>query len=331
MRAAPVPQSLRLLTLNLRFDSQPDSLSPRDSISSLPRHLPTSPEYYKLPYEAPWSTRRLLIAREIAFTSPDLILVQEALHRQVLDLCEILGPTYSGPLGVGRDDGVSLGEYAAIFYKPSKLKHKESETFWLSEEPFKVGSKFPGAGSVRIATAATFNDGALVVVNTHWDEQSDDQRKLAGSLLRWYTGSRLNSGASTVIVAGDFNSPSEGPDSAGYQIITGQSLPVEISDDFKKKYKKGENAPELRDLAQECDPMGRSGHLATFTGFRGFERRKQDMQRIDFVMMAGNGEVERYRVAENWWDADRVLSDHRPVYVDVKIQETDGKGACEIV
>lgn len=328
-------RQLRLVTLNLRFDAQPDSLPPKDSIGALPRRLPSSPDYYRLPYEAPWSTRRLLIVRELAFTDPDLILVQEALHRQVLDLAELLGSAYSGPVGVGREDGVSVGEYSAIFYKPAKLSFKESETFWLSKEPFKVGSRYPGAGSVRIATTATFDDGKLVVVNTHWDEQSDEQRKVAASLLRWYTGSRLNGAAKTVIVGGDLNSPAEGKGSAGYSIMTGKDEPVEISEEFRDRYKGGEDSPALRDLGQECEPMGRSGHFATFTGFRGWEDRKKDMERIDFVMMAGEGEVERYRVGENWWDTERVLTDHRPVYVDLRIPRSgdspDTDGSCRIM
>jgi endonuclease/exonuclease/phosphatase family metal-dependent hydrolase len=55
-----------------------------------------------------------------------------------------------------------------------------------SNTPF-VPSKFPGAGSFRVCTVAHLqprNDGTkFTVLNTHMDERSEPQRKLAASLI----------------------------------------------------------------------------------------------------------------------------------------------------
>ena len=79
-----------------------------------------------------------------------------------------------------------------------------------SETPF-VPSKHSKAGSYRVVTAARFQSSTdptikFSVLNTHFDDQSDDQRRLGGSMLRYrahYEVKETNSKA--VIVVGDFN------------------------------------------------------------------------------------------------------------------------------
>ncbi|KAI5781270.1 plasminogen-binding protein pgbB [Geopyxis carbonaria] len=330
---------LRLLTWNLRYDSLPDSIPLSTSIASLPAAIPadTSIPYYPSPAEAPWSTRRIGVARTLAATAPDLIAVQEALSRQVADLSALL-PSYTR-LGVGRDDGVDAGEFSAIYFRPSPaLKLQSWDTFWLSPTP-SVPSRFPGAGSTRTATVARF--AACTVLCTHWDDQSDAQRRLAASLIRYRAAYEAATTRRPVFVLGDFNSPSDGDDSGGYAILTGHAEPVEIEAGFREQYRVDgmggwQDQWGMADVAAETPPIGRSGHHATFTGFKRWG--EMDLKRIDFVMAgvppgvqngtlggrvsqgAGRGwRGVRYSVGETWFDDEPMHSDHRPVWVDVVV------------
>ena len=123
-----------------------------------------------------------------------------------------------------------------------------------------------------------------------------------------------------MFILGDFNSPSSGPDRGGYEIITGTRTPQPIDPAFAERYGQGERGWAFNDLLALTQPMGRSGNHATFTGF--LEHRKMDLKRIDFAMAGGGGwEVVRYRVGEDCSDAQRMASDHRPVWVDVVVKE----------
>ena len=96
----------------------------------------------------------------------------------------------------------------------------ETDTFWLSREPFKPGSHFPGAGTPRLATFALFqllpsaaaagkhgeNIRNVVLINTHLDHVSDDQRKLgAAMVLHRARYEALKRSGVTVFVTGDLN------------------------------------------------------------------------------------------------------------------------------
>jgi len=198
------------------------------------------------------------------------------------------------------------------------------ETVWLGPSPFSPGSKFPGAGSVRTVTVGRF--AGLTVLATHWDEQSDAQRRLAGSLVRWL-GCWESGKGRMVVLAGDFNSPPEGEDAGAYEIVMGRRGMVDVPTEFERRFPVGKEVGGwwFKDLAQETEPLGRSGHLASFTGFRGW--RKMDLTRIDFVCAGGGGwRAVRYRVGENWWDAERMGSDHRPVWVDFEVVRSEERG-----
>lgn len=98
----------------------------------------------------------------------------------------------------------------------------ETDTFWLSQEPFKPGSRFPGAGTSRLATLALFqplpstaaegeHDGHkdirnVVLINTHLDHVSDDQRRLgAAMVLHRARYEALKRPGVAVLVTGDLN------------------------------------------------------------------------------------------------------------------------------
>ncbi|KAI5819235.1 plasminogen-binding protein pgbB [Pyronema omphalodes] len=328
---------IRLLTWNLRYDSLPNSIPVNTSISNLPLHLPADQSLrpYSSAQEQPWSTRRIFITREILFHQPGIICFQEALSRQISDLGELL-PGYEY-IGVGRDDGKLSGEYEAIFWRRDmvQLINGDWDTFWLSETP-EVPSRFPGAGSVRSATRGRFRvygGREITVVCTHWDEQSDAQRKLAASLVRMRGAHELSTTGNPVFILGDFNSPRQGVDSGGYQIMTGKADPVKVNKTFEYNFGGVKKGWGFLDLAEETNPLKRSGHAFTFTGFK--RHGSMDVSRIDFILgsrsleaysegndlelkIGGNGwKVERFRIGENWYDQEGISSDHRPVYADV--------------
>lgn len=126
---------------------------------------------------------------------------------------------------------------------------------------------------------------------THWDDRSDAQRRLAASLILYRGAYEAATTNSPVFVLGDFNSPSMGIGSGGFQIITGQIDPVDIESGFKEKYKieSGINAGFVfQDVLGATPPERRSGHHATFTGFSPAGDLSK-FQRIDFIMGGSNG------------------------------------------
>ena len=162
--------------------------------------------------------------------------------------------------------------------------------------PFDV-SRYPGAGSLRICTAGRFTlkgekpiDFSLL--NTHLDDQSDDQRRLGASLILYrakYEAWHSNGGP--VVITGDFNSPSTGTDSGAYNITTGV-LPMEpLNATFAARYATPKNAfPNfiMQDLKGAAPRFSVGGNFATYTGF-GDPDDPSVWTRIDFVFGGNNG------------------------------------------
>jgi hypothetical protein len=135
--ALPVTSSyLRLATWNLCYDSKPDNISVNDTISSLPPLFPTDDKisFYSNASETAWSSRRIGVANEILFSRADIFCAQEALLRQVTDLEQLLGSEYAR-IGVGRDDGLTSGEYAAIYYRTSAVSLRDWDTGVAKQYP----------------------------------------------------------------------------------------------------------------------------------------------------------------------------------------------------
>ena len=86
-----------------------------------------------------WSNRKDRVAALIRRNRPDLVGLQEALRTQLDDLLTRL-PDYD-VYGVGRDDGMTKGEYSAILVRRTRFEVRASDTFWLSDTPAVAGSK----------------------------------------------------------------------------------------------------------------------------------------------------------------------------------------------
>ncbi|CCO32207.1 hypothetical protein BN14_06261 [Rhizoctonia solani AG-1 IB] len=317
-------KALRLTTWNLRYDSQSNNLTVADSIANLPdRLLEPQPYYADASHEKPWSTRRIGVAALLDFQGSSIVSFQEALARQVHDLQELLGKEW-GWVGVGRDDGIERGEFSPIFFKKSVVQLKSWDTFWLTNTPFDV-SKYPGAGSYRICTVARLSIGgsSFTLLNTHFDDQSDAQRRLAASLILHRAKYEAAVTQAPVFVNGDFNSPAEGTDNGAYRIFTGAIAPVAINSTFAEKFAVPESSP-LPEGFKMVDTRGATprdkvfGHFATYTGFSA-PGYTSPYGRIDFVFGASHVKWQSvaYKADEALYDDGVYLSDHRPVTVDL--------------
>ena len=153
-----------------------------------------------------WEKRCQVICDQVNFMSPDIFGAQEVLHTQLVDMLAGLdGYDY---IGVGRDDGNTGGEYAAIFYKTNRLRLLDSGNFWLSETPDRPGLGWDAA-CVRICTWGKFarqtatDDEAFFFFNLHMDHVGVVARREAAKLIVQKI-SEIAPGA-PVIVTGDFN------------------------------------------------------------------------------------------------------------------------------
>jgi endonuclease/exonuclease/phosphatase family metal-dependent hydrolase len=173
-------QSLKVMTYNIRLDT------PVDSVNQ-------------------WPNRKEKVFALIQKYNPDVIGVQEALHHQLMDLVQNLSE-YSY-IGVGRDDGMTKGEYSAILYKKARLTPEMQKTFWLSETPDVAGSKSWDAAITRVCTFGKFKDQqsgkAYFIFNTHFDHLGKIARTNSASLIK--TKIEMFVGKIPVILVGDFN------------------------------------------------------------------------------------------------------------------------------
>ncbi|MGQ0815260.1 MAG: endonuclease/exonuclease/phosphatase family protein [Gemmatimonadota bacterium] len=193
--SATSAEALRAMTFNIRYGTAPDSNNA-------------------------WPHRRGLTFRVIDDFAPIVLGVQEALRFQ-LDEIERQLPHFS-EIGVGRDDGMQKGEYAAILYDRRRLEVIDQGTFWLSDTPDVPGSMTWGNKYPRIVTWARFrertNGSAFYVFNTHWDHESQPARERGALLLLERIRARP-APTDPVIVMGDFNAGPSNP--AFQQLLTG--------------------------------------------------------------------------------------------------------------
>jgi endonuclease/exonuclease/phosphatase family metal-dependent hydrolase len=236
------------------------------------------------------------------------ICLQEVLHHQLVDIMHGMNTNSANQedewayIGVGRDDGKTLGEYSPILYRPAVWNLNLALTVWLSETP-NIPSKGWDASSTRLVTIGIFRHHEtgkhILALNTHMDDQGKEARLEGAKLivkeiekcLKLYPPTGKNSIA--VFLAGDFNSK---PDEEAYGVLNAADSPVH----------------DIRDVVSE---LSRYGDENTFTGF-GFE--KEPPKRIDFLFTGKTSwTVKGYSVLENRFDDGVYNSDHRAVVGDV--------------
>lgn len=174
-----------------------------------------------------------------------------------------------------------------IFYKKDKFDLIESDTFWLSETPDVVGSKYPGAGCERICTYVILKDKEsgkeIAFLNTHLDNASYAaiqhgmnliNNKIREFVLRQYP----------IILTGDFNT------TEGTSVYNAASWYLNDT-----KY----TAPETDD------------------GFTYHDYGKQELL-IDFIFASNKVTPLRYSIIRDKINQS-YISDHYGIFVDFRI------------
>lgn len=129
--------------------------------------------------------------------------VQEALMYQVDYIAERL-PDYEW-VGVGRDDGMTKGEMTAIFFRKGFTRNRSQwGVKWISSTPDLSGSIAEGARLPRTFTwtLLSLNNLKVLVINTHWDHESEAARQLGAEQIVDFANGY---GEIPVILMGDFN------------------------------------------------------------------------------------------------------------------------------
>lgn len=174
--------------------------------------------------ERSWADRRVgLIAalKNDSSAYPTLIGVQEAKHGPLDDIVAGLNEgTNLHPYtyyGVGRNNGKTSGEYAAIIYLTEDWELINGTYRWLAEDTLKPEVSW-GAATKRIVTFTTFRNKAtgthVNYINTHFDQKSVLARTKAADLLVGWI--KLIPNNFPTFLSGDFNSLDTGP---AYQTI----------------------------------------------------------------------------------------------------------------
>jgi endonuclease/exonuclease/phosphatase family metal-dependent hydrolase len=243
-----------------------------------------------------WPLRRELLFDVVKEANADLVGLQEALDGQIQELLTAL-PQY-GVVGVGRDDGRTRGEYAAILYRRDRFRVSDAGTFWFSDTPEVVASRSWGNTITRICTWARFidRDGrAFWHFNVHLDHQSQPSRERSAALLADRIAAR-RALTEPAIVTGDFNVGETNP--AISRLTAPQNgAPALFIDTFRAHHPDEKTA-------------------GTFNGFK-FGELGGD--KIDYVLVPPGTEVLDAAIVRTSRN-DRYPSDHFPVVARVVLR-----------
>jgi len=256
-------QNLKIMTYNIRLDVASDG-------------------------ENAWPNRKDFFTSQIQFYSPDIFGVQEATPNQVVDIASALSDY--NKFGIGRE-AEGKGEASAIYYKKSRFKIQQSNTFWLSETP-NIVSKGWDAACNRICTYGLFEDlktkKIFWVFNTHLDHIGNEAR-VKGVQLILSKIKEVNTKKYPVIFMGDFNSEPNTP-----QIIEIRKVMDDTKDVSKEK------------------PFGPSGT------FNDFNHKEPVTLLIDYIFISKNSsfKVLKHAVLSDSKDL-KYPSDHLPVYIEI--------------
>jgi endonuclease/exonuclease/phosphatase family metal-dependent hydrolase len=214
-----------------------------------------------------WKQRCPIICDLIRFNNFEIFGAQEVLHDQLLDMLAGL-PGYDY-IGVGRDDGITKGEYAPIFFQKEKYKAIKSGHFWLSDVT-DIPNKGWDAALPRICTWAKLKDiktgFEFFFFNLHMDHIGVEARTNSAKLvLKKITEMCHNT---PVILTGDFNVDQH---SANYAVLERSDLLNDAYETTKIRY-------------------------ATNGTFNNFKPNMMTDSRIDHVFVSPTFTVERYGV-----------------------------------
>lgn len=254
------PDQLIVATYNLRYNN------PQDGINA-------------------WPNRVNLVRGLIRFHEWDIFGTQEVLYNQIQDL-EALSEF--GWIGVGRDDGMKAGEFAALFYRKQRIEVIQSGNFWLSVTPEIPSMGWDAKCCKRICTWAKCKDKQngkiFYVFNAHFDHEGVTARLESAKLLH-QKATEISNGL-PVIIMGDFNSL---PESDAVKILNEAG--------YRDSFTHTKQAP--------YGPVGT---------FNSFNWNAELNRRIDYIFLGKKWTVEKYGVLTDSFEK-RYPSDHQPVQV----------------
>lgn len=221
---------------------------------------------------------------------PDSVGLQEATPEWMAYLTTALSDEYAY-VGVGRDNGVDEGEYAAVFYLKDKYTAVDSGTFWLSDTP-DVPSMGWGASCYRICTWVVLENietGAQYLhMNAHFDYANDEIRYNSAEMINDFAAQYADI---PVVYTADMNF-NEG------SVYYNTMLDAGVFTDTKKA---AENTMDYLTY-HDAKPVLHTGEV------------------IDFIMTNNKFDAEVYKVVTAGVDGNYV-SDHFPVYADIRFAD----------
>jgi len=249
-----------------------------------------------------WQKRKGLVFNVLKHQTADVVGLQEALKFQIDEILDQV-PAYE-MIGVGRDDGDTLGEYSAILYNKDKFDVQDSGTFWFSDTPDVVASKSWGNSITRICTWALLKEktsSELVYhYNLHLDHRSQPSREKSTALLVNMLEKREPK--APFVVTGDFNA---GEDNPAILFLTQKpeqpSAVLPLVDTFRILH------PDAKEVG-------------TFNGFKG----KTTGDKIDFVFVPHGTKVLKAEIIRDNQNG-RYPSDHFPVSALVEFKKADAQ------
>ncbi|MEX0844710.1 MAG: endonuclease/exonuclease/phosphatase family protein [Balneolaceae bacterium] len=237
-----------------------------------------------------WEYRKERLANQLEYLSPDVFGIQEGLHEQITYLDQRF-PNFSYT-GVGREDGKTAGEYAAIFYDTTTFTIQKSGNFWLSETP-DTPSKGWDANYIRICTYALFYNAEtseyIWIFNTHLDHEAQKARLESVKLIQQKI-QELNAEGYPVVLMGDFNAV---PDSEPITYITG--------------------------FMQDTRTISKTKPEGPVGTFNGFNIAHPLDRRIDYIFVSEEIYVHSYQVHVET-SYSHYPSDHLPVAIGFTIE-----------
>jgi endonuclease/exonuclease/phosphatase family metal-dependent hydrolase len=239
---------------------------------------------YASPNDGPnlWKNRKGAMVETLSNINPDLLGLQEVLHTQLLELTNGL-KEYSY-IGVGREDGKTMGEYSPILYRKDTFEVLDSGTFWLSDTPSQISVGWDAALE-RICSYARFlhrqSGNEFWMFNTHFDHIGVLARANAARLILEKINA-LNTSSLPVVVTGDFN-------------LEPYEEPIKIMQS------------SLEDVQKEL-----TSTEPNYGTFNGFDTQTSGERRIDYIFQKGF----KLREADHLWLKTKNgywLSDHHLV------------------
>lgn len=234
-----------------------------------------------------WPNRADAVTKFIARW--DVIGLQEVTPEQFVELRKRLGDEF-GSYGLGRDDGKSRGESAAVFFRKSRVEVLSEDTFWLCENSQQPGKLGWDAACPRTVTWMRLKDkksgNSFYFANTHFDHRGSQARENSAKMIVEKIGELDES--EPVIVVGDFNCP---PKSKPYETLVANTLSdARVS---------GEKTVE--------------GPKSTWNGFREIIPGRI----IDHIFVSPSVNVTEFQIHNPKTDSERFASDHLPVRIAV--------------